>query len=137
MVMIDWHPVPWEEAFHLPMPPRRKPVEHSFSAGREESPPASRKEMGRASKVLPTPVSFLPMVLGSGILLVPRRVIGHYYNCLTSFTKRFTASLALPNSIMVFSLKNSSFSTPENPALIPRLITTVCLARSTSRMGMP
>ncbi len=48
-----------------------------------------------------------------------------------------TTFLASPNSIMVLSRKNTSFSTPAYPEPMPRLMKSTVLARSTSRIGMP
>jgi hypothetical protein len=59
------------------------------------------------------------------------------YSALTLAIRFSTDSLASPKSITVFGSTYSSLSIPAKPGLIPRFSTTMCAARSTSRIGMP
>jgi len=59
------------------------------------------------------------------------------YRSLMAATILAHTSLASPNTMLVFSAKNSSFSTPEKPVPRPRLITSAFCVLSTLRIGMP
>ncbi len=54
---------------------------------------------------------------------IGRRTMSRRYSDLNSATRAETVALASPNSIRVFGLKNSGFSTPANPGRIERFNT--------------
>ena len=55
------------------------------------------------------------------------------YSCVTSLTSFERLAVASPNSMLVFSSKNSSFSIPANPVFIERLSTITDFAALTRR----
>ena len=59
------------------------------------------------------------------------------YASLNSVTSASMLAFASPNSMRVFSLKNSGLGMPAKPEAIERLSTKTALARSTSTIGIP